>query len=60
MVDEKMEFFVVPLCPKRKVKLAGTWWKRGVNYTLSMNFIANITDQLRACTSINKEDGVDK
>ena len=54
--DKEMEFLVVRLCPKHKVKLA-----KGTNYTLSMNFIGNLTDQLRGLyRSTYKEDGVDK
>ena len=54
--DKEMEFLVVRLCPKHKVKLA-----KGTNYTLSMNFIGNLTDQLRGLyRSTYKEDGVDR
>ena len=54
--DKEMEFLVVRLCPKHKVKLA-----KGTNYTLSMNFIGTLTDQLRGLyRSTYKEDGVDK
>ena len=54
--DKEMEFLVVRLCPKHKVKLA-----KGAKYTLSMNFIGNLTDQLLGLyRSTYKEDRVDK
>ena len=54
--DEEKEFLVVRLSSKHKVKLA-----KGTNYTLSMNFIGNLDDELRGLyRSTYKEDGVDK
>jgi len=54
--DTEMEFLVVRLCPKHKDKLA-----KGANYTLSMNYVGNLTDQLRGLyRSTYKEDGVEK
>ena len=54
--DTDMEFLIVRLCPKHKVKLA-----KGTNYTLSMSFTGNLTDQLRGLyRSTYKEDGVEK
>ena len=54
--DEEMEFLVVRLSSCHKVKLA-----KGAKYTLSMNFIGNLTDQLLGLyRSTYKEDRVDK
>ncbi|EFX67104.1 hypothetical protein DAPPUDRAFT_302210 [Daphnia pulex] len=54
--DTDMEFLVIRLCPKHKDKLA-----KGANYTLSMNYVGNLTDQLRGLyRSTYKEDGVEK
>ncbi|XP_046438221.1 aminopeptidase N-like [Daphnia pulex] len=52
--DTDMEFLIIRL--KDKDKLA-----KGANYTLSMNFVGNLTDQLRGLyRSTYKEDGVEK
>lgn len=54
--DIEMEFLVIRLCPKHKDKLV-----KGANYTLSMNYVGNLTDQLRGLyRSTYKEDGVEK
>lgn len=53
--DNEMEFLIVKLCPKHG-KLA-----KGDNYTLTMSFSGNLTDQLRGLyRSTYKEDGVEK
>jgi aminopeptidase N len=52
--ETDMEFLIIRL--KDKDKLA-----KGANYTLSMNFVGNLTDQLRGLyRSTYKEDGVEK
>lgn len=54
--NTEMEFLIVRLSPKQKVKLI-----KGTNYTLSMSFAGNLTDQLRGLyRSSYKEDGVEK
>lgn len=54
--DKEMEFLTVKLCPKHKIKLI-----KGRNYTLSMNFVGNLTDQLKGLyRSSYNEDGVEK
>ena len=54
--DKEMEFLIVKLCPKHKTKL-----NKGRNYTVSMNFVGNLTDQLKGLyRSSYTEDGVEK
>lgn len=54
--DTELEFLIIRLCQMHKVKLA-----KGTNYTLSMSFVGNLTDQLRGLyRSTYKEDGVEK
>lgn len=54
--DTELEFLIVRLCPEHKVKLI-----KGTNYTLSMSFTGNLTDQLRGLyRSSYKEDGIEK
>ena len=59
--DEEMEFLVVRLSSKHETSAPNIKLAKGNNYTLSMNFIGNLTDQLRGLyRSTYKEDGVDK
>lgn len=54
--DEDLEFMIVRLCPKHGGKLV-----KGHNYTLSMNYRFNMTDELKGFyLSRYKEDGVEK
>lgn len=54
--DTEREFLNVRLCQKHKVKLM-----KGHNYTLSMEFVGNLTDQLKGLYhSSYKEDGEEK
>jgi len=54
--DKEMEFLIVKLCPKHKIKL-----NKGRNYTVSMSFVGNLTDQLKGLyRSSYTEDGVEK
>ena len=54
--DKEMEFLIVKLSPKQKLKLV-----KGRHYTLSMSFVGNLTDQLKGLyRSSYQEDGVEK
>jgi aminopeptidase N len=52
--DTDMEFLVIRLIDKDKLA-------KGANYTLSMNYVGNLTDGRRGLyRSTYKEDGVEK
>ena len=54
--DTEMEFLIIRLSPQHVGKLT-----KGNNYTLSMNFVGNLTDRLLGFyRSTYKEDGLEK